>query len=117
MLDRAHRITRSEDFAVTVRRGRRSGSPVLVVQLLQAFDAKEPAKVGFVVGKRVGNAVTRNQVKRRLRHLVRDRLGALPAGSLLVVRALGPAAGQSPAVLARELDRRLDKVLSPGGPR
>ena len=33
-----------------------------------------PARVGFVVSKAVGNAVVRNRVKRRLRHLARERL-------------------------------------------
>ena len=63
-----------------------------------------PARAGFVVSKAVGNAVVRNQVRRRLRHLVRDRIGALPPGALLVVRALPAAAGASSAVLAADLD-------------
>lgn len=70
-----------------------------------------PARVGFVVSRAVGPAVTRNLVKRRLRHLLRERLGRLPRGSLLVVRALPAAAGTSYAELAADLDRRLDRLL------
>ena len=69
-----------------------------------------PARAGFVVSKAVGNAVVRNQVRRRLRHLVRDRIGALPPGALLVVRALPAAAGASSAVLAADLDAALAAV-------
>ena len=53
-----------------------------------------PARVGFVVSQAVGPAVTRNLVKRRLRHLMRERVAALPDGSLLVVRAQ-PARGRA----------------------
>lgn len=69
-----------------------------------------PGRVGFVVSKAVGPAVTRNRVKRRLRHLMRDRVGALGQGSLLVVRALPPAAGATYADLGAELDRCLSRV-------
>lgn len=66
--------------------------------------------MGFVVSRAVGPAVTRNLVKRRLRHLCRDRLAVLPPGSMLVVRALPAAASASYEELAVELDRCLDKV-------
>lgn len=51
-----------------------------------------PSRAGFVVPKAVGNAVTRNRVKRRLRHLVAGALPACPAPMDVVVRALAPAA-------------------------
>lgn len=69
-----------------------------------------PSRAGFVVSKAVGGAVVRNRVKRRLRHLVRDRLTALPPGSLLVVRALPPAAAASQPELAEALDTCLTKA-------
>lgn len=67
-------------------------------------------RIGFVVSRAVGPAVTRNLVKRRLRHLARERLAALPAGSMLVVRALPAAASASYETLGRELDRCLATV-------
>lgn len=67
-------------------------------------------RVGFVVSRAVGPAVTRNLVKRRLRHLSREQLGVLPPGSMLVIRALPAAAEASYDQLARELDRCLAKV-------
>jgi ribonuclease P protein component len=67
--------------------------------------------VGFVVSKAVGGAVIRNQVKRRLRHLMRDRVARLPRGSLLVVRANPPAASARSENLAAELDVALDRLL------
>ena len=51
--------------------------------------------------------MTRNLVRRRLRHLVRARLDRLPAGSRLVVRAMPAAATASAATLGDQLDRAL----------
>ena len=70
----------------------------------------QPTRVGFVVAKAVGPAVTRNRVKRRLRHLMRERVSSLPGGSLLVIRALPGSAGATSGDLAIELDRCLGRV-------
>jgi ribonuclease P protein component len=75
-----------------------------------AADPLPVARAGFVVGRAVGGSVVRHWTVRRLRHLVRDRLGLLPAGSLLVVRALPPAAEADYATLGRDLDLALDRL-------
>ena len=67
--------------------------------------------MGFVVPRAVGPAVTRNRVRRRLRHLVRDRLDRLPDGTRLVVRVLPAAAAATSDQLGRALDRALDRVV------
>jgi ribonuclease P protein component len=64
-----------------------------------------------VVSRAVGNAVTRNAVKRRLRHLLGERLAGLPAGAELVVRALPAAAEASSVDLGADLDRALERTL------
>lgn len=66
--------------------------------------------MGFVVSKAVGNAVVRHRTTRRLRHLMRDRIPALPAGTLVVVRALPPAANASSRELGADLDSALRKL-------
>jgi ribonuclease P protein component len=71
-----------------------------------------PSRAGFIVSKAVGNAVVRNLVVRRLRHLVRERLPGLPDGSRLVVRALPSAAVRSFDMLGRDLDDALRRLLS-----
>lgn len=68
-------------------------------------------RVGFVVSKAVGPAVTRNLVKRRLRHLARERITDLPPEGMLVVRALPAAAEASYRELAAELGRCMQQCL------
>jgi ribonuclease P protein component len=112
MLGRANRLTEGPQFAATIRRGRRAGSTTLVVHLWECgAPSEDEPRVGLVVGKAVGGAVSRNQVKRRLRHLVRGRLDELPRGTLLVIRALPPAAAASSAALDADLAAALRRVL------
>ncbi len=63
------------------------------------------------MSKAVGNAVRRNLVQRRLRAVMTDRLGDLPAGSLTVVRALPAAANAPYDELAADVSAGLGKVL------
>jgi ribonuclease P protein component len=88
------RLTRGEEFARVIRRGRRAGRESVVVHVIvdaDAAEAGERPRAGFVVTKAVGGAVVRNRVTRRLRHLMRDVIPSLPSGTLVVVRALRPA--------------------------
>lgn len=89
----------ASDFRETIRAGVRAARPTLVVHA--RMTTSPPSQVGFVVSKAVGNAVTRNRVKRRLRHLVLPLMDATP-GITVVVRAL-PAAATDPERLAGDL--------------
>ena len=120
MLPARHRMRRSEEFSRAVRRGRRAGSAHLAVHLLLASDtdpaaqaARGPARVGVVVSKAVGTAVTRTRVKRRLRAVASARLHRLPDGALAVLRATPASAEATSAALGLDLDRSLDRVLTP----
>jgi len=108
------RMRRSEDFARTVRHGRRAGRPLLVVHVLPAMspDEAEPPLVGLVVSRAVGPAVTRTRVKRRLRHQLSARLGTLAPGMRLVVRANPAAASATSQELGADLDRALRRARS-----
>jgi ribonuclease P protein component len=107
VLAAAQRLHRRDDFTTAVRMGRRAGRGSLVVHLRLDDSEPAPARAGFVVPKAVGGAVVRNLVRRRLRHLVRERLIDLPAGAVLVVRALPDAGGASYPQLAKDLDEAL----------
>lgn len=134
MLPAANRLRRSSDFAAAIRGGRRVGRGTLVVHAafppatgveslseqpgsntLPGCSASAPAdsSAGFVVSKAVGGAVVRNTVKRRLRHLVAERISDLPLGTTLVVRALPPSAAASYRQLALDLDAALAAAQRP----
>lgn len=115
MLPAPARLRRREDFTLAVRRGRRSGRGTLVAHYLASASPELPARAGFVVGRTVGNSVVRHRTTRQLRHLVRDRLDRLPAGSMLVVRALPPAATADAVTLGRDLDAALTRLLPLAG--
>jgi ribonuclease P protein component len=102
------RLRRRQDFAAAYRKGRTHGNHLLVLRVRP--NGLAVSRFGFVTGKAVGNAVVRNRVKRRLRHVVKEFLADLPASSALVVRALPPAAGLDSAELRAELARCLQRV-------
>jgi ribonuclease P protein component len=121
VLSAGHRLSAAADFQQVVRRGRRAGGPLVVVHLMTSNVDKatsisveaRPVRVGFVVSKAVGPAVIRNRVKRRLRHLMRERTALLGDDSLLVVRAMPASASASSQELGVELDRCLARVVGP----
>lgn len=121
MLPSDHRMRRGHEFTLAVRRGHRAGRPRLVGHLLPRADPRDdahpvgetPARVGFIVAKTVGNAVVRNRVRRRLRHLMALHLDRLPQGSLLVVRANPAAAAAHRDELAADLESVIDRLLRP----
>jgi ribonuclease P protein component len=116
VLAAANRLCHRNEFALAVRRGRRAGRGCLILHLHVDDSRPDQPRVGFVVARSVGPAVVRNRVRRRLRHLMRERLNAVPAGSMLVVRAAPGAAAASSAGLAGDLDQALDALRSAGRP-
>lgn len=123
MLPAAARLRRSEDFRQATRGRRVAGTCVTIHATRRPDRHGRSARVGFVVSKAVGTAVVRNKVKRRLRHQMADRLGGVPRGVDLVVRA-NPSAAHAPAdQLGAEIDRLLGRLVpkltrdrQPGGP-
>ena len=77
------RLASAEDFAA-VRRGGESWSDRLLVLLVRPNNLGL-SRFGFSVGRRVGNAVVRNKIKRRLREVA--YLTHIPGGWDLVIIA------------------------------
>lgn len=119
MLPPEQRLRRRSEFTDVVRRGRRAGRRLLTVHLLTpaledhtgvaapAEQAGSVARAGLVVSRAVGGSVVRHRTARRLRHLLRERVPALPPAARLVVRAAPAAGSATSAELGEDLDAAL----------
>ncbi len=74
----------SAEFRRVSREGRRWAGPAFVMQLLKKND-DENFRLGLTVSRKVGNAVTRNRAKRRLREMVRHTLKTRALKSIDIV--------------------------------
>ena len=89
---RARRVRSSRDFQRVRRKGRHVSGAFVTVGYARRDQPEAPTRVGFSVSKRVGGAVQRNRVKRRLREIMRRLLVEMPAGGDLIVTAKPSAA-------------------------
>lgn len=101
---RIERLHRSEEIRAVFDKGRRLHGRSMTVVARRAEPAGRP-RAAVVAGRRVGGAVARNQVKRRLRAAL--RASAVPPGFDVVVVARPGAAAAPFADLAGELDALL----------
>jgi ribonuclease P protein component len=124
---RVQRLRSSQDFVRVRRRGRQVSGSNLILHyarqspgiggisdkgsahrptgpIVQPGNERGPTRIGFSVSKRVGGAITRNLVKRRLREAARHRLVLLASGWDLIVTARPPSASAQYLELAAELD-------------
>jgi ribonuclease P protein component len=116
VLARAHRLVKAEDYRNTVRRGQRTGTGNTVVyvierRMIERGDSAVP-RFGFIVSKAVGNAVTRNLIRRRLKSVCHSLIGAADAGIDVVVRALPSARDASWLQLRVEVSAALARGTS-----
>ena len=108
MLARDNRVTRPADFRSAVRKGRRLGTPTVLVHLVRRDDSG-PTRFGFIVTKAVGGAVVRNLVRRRLRAVCRDILPTMAPGNDVVIRALPASVDVTWGTLHSEITEAIGK--------
>ncbi len=103
-------MTRRSEFALVRQQGQSTGSRFLVMATMEDA-ALEGLKFGFVTSRKVGNAVVRNLVRRRLRSITRECGDVLKPGRYVVVIARFRAGEASYEDLLRDwhkLVRRLE---------
>jgi ribonuclease P protein component len=64
---RKNRITRTIDFKRVRQTGKTYAHPLAVILVAKGIEGQK--RIGLIVGKAIGNAVTRNLIKRRLRSI------------------------------------------------
>lgn len=106
---------RGQSSFQALARGRRRRSGNLEVRAAVVGAAPEPPRVAFSVGRVVGDAVTRNRVRRRLRAALQEHVAKLEPGTAYLVRARPGAEHSSYAELASTL-RAILGELSPRKP-
>jgi ribonuclease P protein component len=113
------RLKRRADFLKVARKGRKWAAPGLVLQALdrhagqrgQTEDNDPGIRVGFTVTRKVGNAVVRNRVRRRLRAAAEQVLpGHGKSGhDYVLIGRQGTLDRTFPALIG-DLHRALEKV-------
>jgi ribonuclease P protein component len=91
----------------SLARGRRRRRGDVVVSSVVVGTRGEPPRVAYAVGSRVGGAVVRNRVRRRLRAATRLHAGVLEPGRAYLVGATPAAAAASYGDLAGSLHEAL----------
>lgn len=117
-LPKDERIRKSDDFTRILRGGARARGRLLDVRWCADRDeADAPNRIGVAVGRRLGNAVLRNRLKRRIREAYRRNKGELPCrGISMIILATPQLVGRSASDVEEEMRRLLrDLAESSGG--
>lgn len=116
-LRREDRLRSPRDYARVAREGERRASAHFVAlvapQRGPGAEERQAPRLGLTVSRRVGPAVVRNRVKRRIRETFRAGRGLLPAAADVVVIARPGAGGLETEGAAAELL----ELFAGGGPR
>jgi ribonuclease P protein component len=111
-MHRRNRLSRSRDFDSVYRQGRSVSTRFLI---LYSFDregeGEADARLGIAVPKKIGGAVTRNRIKRRLREVWRELLPAIPAGVDYVLLVRPPLAEAAESRDGSWLRERVEEIL------
>ncbi len=109
MLPKNARLTESADFARATKSGTRVTSENFVGYLyISPVTNQKAVKCGLIINKSVGGSVVRHTLARKLRHAIVPHITKLPAGSLLVIRAL---AKNNPELVGVEIEKLVNKLL------
>jgi ribonuclease P protein component len=96
-------IRSAADFAALQTGSRSRAHPLLVLRYRR--NDVEPTRFGISTGRKLGNAVVRNRVRRRLRTVLRSMSGRLAMGWDVLIVARPAAATATQAELGAALER------------
>jgi ribonuclease P protein component len=101
-VQRRSRLLRTGDFDRTLRSGRRISTDYLA--LFVSDNGLGRPRVGLAVSRKLGNAVVRNKIKRRLRELLRPLVLQAKGGRDVVIVARARAVDAEFTRLRQEIE-------------
>lgn len=108
-MTKSMRLRRRPEFVAVQSSGRKIHGKLFMALVVESRDDAPVGRVGLTVTKRIGNAVTRNRIKRRAREWLR-RHGWVPSGRDVVIVAKEGAAAASSADVGGDLARIVGRM-------
>lgn len=108
-MTKAMRLRRRQEFVAVQSSGRKIHGKLFLALVVDTGASAPTGRVGLTVTKRIGNAVTRNRIKRRTREWLR-RHGWVPSGCDVVLVAKEAAATTTVEDHARDLARLVARI-------
>ena len=109
-LSKHRRLRRREEFRRALRDGKRARDALLSITAVRSELPDADSRYGFAIPKRVGGAVVRNRIKRRLRAIVGK--SDHPKGWDYVIYAFPAAADATSEKLAGSVNRIVRRLKS-----
>lgn len=114
--DEVNRLRSRPEYRA-VSRGARLPRTGFLLQALRRDDPASPSRFGFTVTRKMGNAVTRNRILRRLKEAARTLEGGVPGGMDFVIIGRREAISRPFSTLVADLSRALGEAASGRGRR
>ena len=107
-MERKYRLRLNTDFQRVRQKGNSWANHLMVLCVLP--NDLEHSRFGFAASKRIGKAVIRNRVRRRMREAVRLRFGAIEEGWDMVFIARSAIADSDYAMLSSAVENVLTRA-------
>lgn len=109
-MKREHRLRKKEDFQSVFKSGKSVANRQFVVYTLAKSD-QSPTRFGLSISKKIGNAVTRNRIKRLVKEVIRLQMDQIQSHHDVVIIARKPAAEMT----FHEIDKSIRHVFKIAG--
>jgi ribonuclease P protein component len=108
-MTKSMRLRHRPEFVAVQSSGRKFHGKLFMALVVETSDGAPVGRVGLTVTKRIGNAVTRNRIKRRAREWLR-RHGWVPARRDVVLVAKEAAATATSAEVGADLAKVIGRL-------